>query len=417
MDPQPRTLHLEDAARLDGPSGFSLMLKPVGSRCNLGCAYCYYLDTAGMYGGHPSLMSTALLETAIRSYCEACQGPELQFIWHGGEPLLAGLDFFRQAVALERRYCGGRPVYNSIQTNGTLLTPAWAAFFRDHHFLVGLSIDGPREVHERFRRNRGGASSFDRTLAGLGLLRDAGVAFNTLTTVNRASEGRGAEVYAFLKSLGSRHMQFLPVMEFGPASGTSVSAEGFGRFMADVFDVWVREDVGTCFVQLFDAALSAWCGLPPGVCTLGRRCEGTAVIEHNGDVYLCDHCVSPQDRLGNINETPLRELMAAPAVEIFAARKSASLPVRCQRCPWLPACYGECPQHRMPATGPDAASGLNAKTGTSASGSDVRHDARACGLNVLCEGYRLFFEHAAPQLDRMRALLAAGRAPAEIMHT
>lgn len=382
MNPQQQkgTLHLDDAIRPGG--GFSLMLKPVGSGCNLGCRYCYYLSRSDA-----GKMSPEVLETAIRSYAEACDGPELQFIWHGGEPLLAGLDFFKEAVALERRYAGGRRVYHSIQTNGTLINPDWAAFFRDHHFLVGLSIDGPRDLHDRYRQGRGGEPCFERVAAAAQLLREAGVSFNTLTTVNHAGEGRGAEVYAFLKGLGCHHMQFLPVLEFGPAADTSVSAEGFGRFMADIFDVWVREDVGRYYVQLFDAALAAWCGLPPGLCTLGRRCEGTAVVERTGDVYACDHCVDAAHRLGNLMETPLRELMAAESVERFAARKTASLPRRCLGCPWLPACQGECPQHRDPAT----------------------------GLNALCGGYRLFFGHAAPMLDRMRALLAAGRAPAEIM--
>lgn len=378
MDPQ-RTIHWEDAVR--PAPGFSLMVKPAGSVCNLGCRYCYYLS-------QPSgrRMGLELLETVLRSYAEACPGPELNIVWHGGEPLLMGLDFFRQAVALERRYAGERPVFNSLQTNGTLLSPAWAAFFRAHNFLVGLSIDGPRDLHDRYRLDGSGKPSFERVIKGLQMLRDEGVTFNTLTTVNRASEGRGAEVYTFLKQQGSRHMQFLPVLETGPAAAASVSAEGFGRFMADVFDCWVQEDVGRCYVQLFDAALAAWCGLPAGVCTLGRRCEGTAVVEHNGDVYLCDHCADAVHRLGNLLETPLRVLMDRPEVERFAADKTAALPPRCRRCPWLPACNGECPQHR----GPD-------------------------GLNALCEGYRHFFTHAAPALDRMRALLASGRAPAEIL--
>ena len=371
------TLHLEDAAR--GIPGFSLMVKPVGALCNLGCRYCYYSDVAD-----GAKMSLPVLEATIRSYAEACEGPELQFLWHGGEPLLMGLDFYRKALELERRYAGGRPVVNSLQTNGTLITDEWAAFFRENDFLVGLSIDGPRDLHDRYRRDRGDGPSFDRVLAGWNRLHDAGVEVNTLTTVNHASEGRGAEVYAFLKDIGSHFMQFLPVMEFGPAAAMSVSGEAFGRFMADVFDVWVRQDVGQYYVQLFDAALAAWCGLPPGLCTLGRRCEGTVVIEHNGDIYPCDHVV-PGHRIGNLQETPLRELVTREVFERFAARKMASLPRLCLSCQWLPACNGECPQHRLG------------------------------GINGLCAGYRLFFEHAAPSLDRMRALLAVGRAPAEIM--
>ncbi len=241
---------------------------------------------------------------------------------------------------------------------------------------------------------------------GLALLRDGGVEFNTLTTVNRASEGHGREVYQFLKGVGSHYMQFLPVAEYVRMRGKkarpeivepgtegaqpsfwSVSARGFGQFMADIWDEWVRRDVGTYYVQLFDAALSAWCGQRPGVCVFGKSCSGNAVIEHNGDLYACDHYVYPRYRLGNVLQTPLPELMDLPSVTQFAWRKWSSLPRRCRQCPYLPACNGECPQHRDPVT----------------------------GINVLCDGYKMFFDHAAPALDRMRSLLAQGRAPAEIM--
>ena len=372
-------IHLEEALRSVKAPEFALMLKPVGSACNLGCRYCYYLDKAA-----GPLIGADILECAIRSYADACDAPQLQFIWHGGEPLLAGLDFFRKAVELERRYSGGRPVYNSLQTNGTLLSAEWARFFRENNFLVGLSLDGPRDLHEHYRSGKSGEQSFDRVMAGLSLLREHGVSFNTLTTVNRASEGRGAEVYAFLKDCGSRHMQFLPVVH---PSAYAIPGYAYGRFMADVFDEWVRADVGQYYVQLFDAALAAWCGLPPGLCVLSRSCSGTAVVEHNGDVYLCDHCVSSASCLGNIMHTPLRELMSQESVQRFANEKWASLPVACRRCPWLPACNGGCPVDR--------------ENGTSA----------------LCEGYRHFFQHAAPALDKMHALLAAGRPPADIIYT
>ena len=365
-------IHLEDAAGLSNPARFGLMIKPVGALCNLGCTYCYYSGTAST----GPRMSLPVLENVIRSFSETTEASELHFLWHGGEPLLMGLDFYKEAVRLERKYAGEKNVFNSIQTNGTLLTPAWAGFFRENRFLVGLSLDGPRDLHDRYRKSRGGEPSFDRAIEGLKRLQDVGVQYNTLTTVNHAGEGRGAEVYAFLKGLGSHYMQFLPVLEYGAAAGTSISGEGFGRFMADIFDVWVQADVGQYYVQLFDAALAAWCGLPPGLCTLGRRCEGTLTVEHNGDVFACDHAV-PGSRLGNLLETPLRELVAREDLERFAARKMASLPRRCLSCPWLPACNGECPEHR-PAGG---------------------------GLNGLCEGYRYFFNHAAPVLDRMRARL------------
>ena len=399
------TIPLEDAARITGPSAFNIMLKPAGSLCNLVCAYCYYLDKAEIYSGREPRMSVEVLEAVTRAYIEANDVPEVQFIWHGGEPLVMGLDFFRKAVEFQRLYADGKTVRNCIQTNGTLVTPEWAGFFRDNGFLVGLSLDGPREIHDRYRLDRGGRPTFDSVMRGLSLLRDRGVEFNTLTTVNRASEGHGAEVYRFLKGAGSRFMQFLPVVEFvrerqdarplivepgaegaAPAAW-SVSAKGFGQFMADIFDTWARGDVGEYYVQLFDSALSAWCGLREGVCVFGRTCSGNAVIEHNGDLYACDHFVYPRYRLGNVLETPIRELMGGEAFARFAYGKWTSLPPECLRCPFLPACNGECPQHRDPRT----------------------------GVNVLCEGYRKFFSHAAPVFDRMRELLAAGRAGGRLL--
>ena len=377
----PQAIPLEEAARLSGPLSFNVMIKPAGARCNLSCRYCYYPDKSA---GEP-LMSPEVLEKVTRAYIEACDAPEVQFVWHGGEPLTAGLDFFRKAVQFQRLYADGKRIRNALQTNGTLITPEWAHFFGENRFLVGLSLDGPEDLHDRYRRDRGGKASFHKVMGGLEMLRTRGVEFNTLTTVNRAGEGRGKEVYQFLKDAGSHFMQFLPVADAGPFD---VSARGFGQFMCDVFDEWVREDVGRYYVQLFDSVLSAWCGRGEGVCTLGRTCSGNAVIEHNGDLYVCDHFVSPEYRLGNVLETPLRELMEKEAVKRFAYRKWTGLPLRCLRCPYGPACNGECPQHRDPGT----------------------------GENRLCEGYRLFFDHAAPSFDRMRSLLAQGRAPAEIMN-
>ena len=403
---QENPLPLEEAARLSGPRAFNLLLKPAGSMCNLDCAYCYYLDKSVQYGGQEPRMSLSMLESVTRAYIEANDVSDVQFVWHGGEPLVLGLDFYRKAVEFQRKYAGGKRVLNSIQTNGTLLTAQWADFFRENGFLVGLSLDGPREIHDRYRLDRGGAPTWERVMRGLALLQERKVEFNTLTTVSRAGEGRGREVYQFLREAGSRYMQFLPVVEYvrlrgkkarpeivepGTEGATpafwSVSARGFGQFMADVFDSWVTRDVGQRFVQLFDASLAAWCGQQGGVCVFGKTCGGNAVIEHNGDLYACDHYVYPRYRLGNVLETPIRELMDRPGMTRFALRKWSTLPRRCLACPYLPACNGECPQHRDPVT----------------------------GVNVLCEGYRLFFDHAAPVLDRMRALLAAGRAPAEVM--
>ena len=393
MRPGEQTIPLEDAARLSGPLAFNIMFKPAGSLCNLGCSYCYYLDKAQLYGGQEPRMSLEVLEAVTKAYIQANDVPEVQFVWHGGEPLVMGLDFYRKAVEFQRKYADGKTVFNSIQTNGTLLTAAWARFFRENKFLVGLSVDGPAFIHDRYRLDRGGASTFSRVMQGLSLLRAEGVEFNTLTTVNRASEGHGAEIYAFLKeAVRFRGKKERPVIVEPLAPGAapafwSVSAQGFGQFMADVFDVWVRRDVGTYYVQLFDSVLAAWCGLKEGVCIFGKSCSGNAVVEHNGDLYTCDHFVYPAYKVGNVLQTPIRELMEKDTVKRFAYRNWTSLPKSCLQCPFLPACNGECPQHRNPAT----------------------------GLNALCEGYKHFFRHTAPVFDRMRSLLSQGRAPAEIM--
>ena len=387
------TIDLRDAARLQGPVAFQVMVKPCGSRCNLRCAYCYYLEKAGLYWGRESLMSDALLEKVVREAISANDVQEVTFTWHGGEPLLAGLDFFRRAVKFQRRYAGRKRIVNTLQTNGTLITAEWAAFFRHNNFLVGLSLDGPEEIHDRFRLDRGGQLTFSRVMRGLNLLQQAGVAFNTLTTVNARSEGHGAEIYQFLRSTGSRYLQFLPVAEPGnPAY--NVSDQGFGQFLCDIFDVWVHRDVGETFVNQFDAALCCWCGLPPGTCVYARSCGDVLTVEHNGDVYACDHFVDEAHKLGNLDRTSFRDMMTDPHRVRFVTDKYDTLPGECRRCPWLPACGGECPQHRF-VLGADGSTGHNA----------------------LCRGYRLFFEHAAPYLDQMRSLLDAGRAPAEIMNS
>ena len=270
------TISLSEASRFGGSStAFSLMLKPVGSRCNLRCDYCYYLDKSALYGGREPVMDLRLLEIVMRSFCEGCDLPELTVEWHGGEPLLAGMDFYRRALALERKYAGGRPVHNTLQTNGTLLTPGWAAFFRDNGFLLGLSLDGPEDIHDRYRRTAAGGGTFSSVMRGLETLLKAGTEFNTLTTVSRAGQGRGAEVYRFLKAAGSRYMQLMPVyehiapdMRIAPPVGVdsvlapwSVDPEAFGRYLCDIFDLWVRGDVGKYFVLTFDAALSS--GIDP----------------------------------------------------------------------------------------------------------------------------------------------------------
>lgn len=400
-----KTLTLNDAVRLTGPASFNLMLKPAGSQCNLACKYCYYLDKADIYGGREPVMSDAMLETVVREYIAANGVADVTFNWHGGEPLVLGLDFYRRALVLQRKYAGGKTIHNTIQTNGVLLNREWADFFAQNGFLVGISIDGPRDIHDKYRRDRGGAPTFDKVMNAVRLLQTAGVDFNTMTTVNAASEGRGKEVYQFLKALGSRYLQFMPVVEHVKAgrivdpseSGAqiapwSIGASAFGRFLCDIFDDWVRNDVGRIFIGQFDAALASWCRVPTGICVYSETCGGNAVIEHNGDVYPCDHFVYSKYKLGNIAEKTIPEMMASNAMVRFGIDKRNSLPSACRQCRWRFACNGECPKHRFNRT-----------------------ERGETGLNALCAGYKLFYSHIGPYMEVMKELLSRRMSPAGVM--
>lgn len=412
------TLTLQDAVKITGPRAFHLMLKPAGSLCNLDCNYCYYLDKAEIYGGREPRMSPEMLETVIRKYIEANDVPEVQFNWHGGEPTLLGLDFYRKAVELEKKYAGDKQVFNTLQTNGTLLDAEWARFLRENDFLVGVSIDGPRDIHDRYRKDKGARPTFDKVIEGIRILSGEGVRFNTMSTVNHASRGRGLEVYQFLKSLGGLYQQYMPVVEhvkypLGPKGEQnrkarpyivapetpgaqlapwSVDSLAFGKFMTDIFDYWVCNDVGQCFVGLFDATLACWCGVKPGTCVFGQTCGENAIIEHNGDIYPCDHFVYPDRLLGNIAQSDIARLMDSEKMLKFGIDKRNSLPRKCRACRWLFACNGECPKHRF---------NLSEKGET--------------GLNALCEGYTHYFSHVAPYMDKMKELLLTRRAPATII--
>ena len=383
---------LEDAERICGPLSFNLMIKPAGSLCNLGCSYCYYLDKAELYGGREPRMSYETLETVIRTYIDTCETPEVTFNWHGGEPLLLGKDFFRRVLEFERRHAQGKTIHNTIQTNGILLDKEWCDIFRNGNFLVGISIDGPAEIHDRYRRDRRGGPTLEKVLQAIRLMSDNGVEFNTMTTINKASEGKGAEVYRFLKSIGSRYMQFMPVVEHilngrivppqtegATLAPWSVSDIGFGRFLCDIFDVWKQQDIGQYFVGHFDATLASWCGVQPGTCAYAQTCGGNAVIEHNGDVYMCDHFVYPEYRLGNIHTHSLRDMLTSKEMIRFGIEKRNSLPEKCRRCNWVRICNGECPKHRFSVT-----------------------DNAEAGLNALCRGYEMFYEHTAADMSRMR---------------
>lgn len=405
-----KTATFADAEKEMRPTAFSTMLKSAGSTCNLDCSYCYYLDKAVQYGGAESVMSEALLEEYVRQYITANETDTVTFCWHGGEPLLSGLVFYRRAMELQKRYAGGKRIENSIQTNAILINDEWCRFFRDNGFLVGVSLDGPEDIHDAFRVDKGGRPTWRRVMAAVEKLASFGVEFNTLSVVNKLSEGRGAEVYGFFKSIGSRYMQFLPAVEHvadrpdyhrpvivpPDAEGArlapwSVGAKAYGEFLNDIFDRWVVSDVGSYFVQMFDATLAQYCGVQPGVCSMGETCGDALVVEHNGDVYNCDHFVYPEYLLGNITERSLSDIYNSPERFRFGLAKRNSLPPDCLRCKFYFACRGECPKHRFD------------------------RGADGSPKNSLCEGLLLYFRHTAPYMEYMRDLLAARRSPAFVM--
>lgn len=399
-----------DAQKEMRPVAFSTMLKPAGSTCNLDCSYCYYLDKAVQYGGRQSTMSDELLEEYIRQYITANAVDVVTFCWHGGEPLLLGVDFYRKAVALQQKYAAGKRIDNTLQTNATLINEEWCEFFKESGFLVGVSLDGPQDVHDAFRLDKGGRPTWERVMKSVEMLRRYGVEFNTLSVVNSRCEGRGAEIYRFFKSIGSRYMQFLPAVEHvvdrpelhrplivspttegaRPAEW-NVGARAYGEFLNDIFDEWVLADVGRYFVQMFDATLAQYCGVQPGVCSMGETCGDCLVVEHNGDVYNCDHFVYPDYLLGNIKEQSLAEIYASPKRFRFGLDKRNTLPRECLGCEFYFACRGECPKHRFDK------------------GSDGEPK------NTLCEGLKLYFRHTKPYMEQMKALLERGQSPAFVM--
>lgn len=357
---------------------FHVMAKPRGAICNLDCSYCYFLEKEQLYPGSTFRMSDDVLENFTRQYIQAQPTNHVTFSWHGGEPTLAGLDFYRKALELQDHYRRpGMVISNTIQTNGTLLDEQWAQFFARHDFLVGLSIDGPADIHDHYRVDKGGNDSFDRVIEGLSHLERAGVVPNFLCTLTSASESHGQRIYRFLRDdLGARFIQFIPVVDRGEPdpSGASVSTEesisarGYGQFLKDVFVEWFEGDVGQVFVQTFEVALASWVGAPRGLCIFEETCGNALAIEHNGDVYSCDHFVEPAHRLGNIAFIPLKDLVGSSQQREFGQKKKTSLPQYCRECPVLFACNGGCPKDRFIRT---------------PSGED--------GLNYLCEGLREFF--------------------------
>ena len=365
-----------------------VMLKPVGSRCNLACQYCYYLEKGKLYPEQAPL-SEELLETFIRQYIEAQTMPEVLFTWHGGEPLLQPLSFYRKALELQQRYARGRQIDNCLQTNGTLLTDEWCEFLRENRFLVGISIDGPQTYHDAYR-----CRSFDKVMRGIRLLQKHNVEWNAMATVNHLNADDPVGFYRFFKEIGCQFLQFTPVVERVSQRDTSVTPEQWGRFLCGVYDEWKQKDIGQIFVQLFDATLANWAGEPPGICSMSPTCGRAAVMEANGDVYSCDHFVFPEYRLGNIRQQSLTEMLYGERQQQFGRNKHAGLPRQCRECRFLFACHGECPKNRF----------LKDKYGEP-------------GLNYLCKGYQQFFAHVATDMDFMKAELDAGRSPANLMNS
>jgi len=403
-----------DALKLKRPDAFHVMLKPAGSSCNLNCTYCYYLEKKKLYPQAGSMkMSVELLENFTRQFIAAHQVPEVTFTWQGGEPTLMGLDFFKKAIELQNKYSGGKRIENAFQTNGTRLNDDWCMFFADNNILVGISIDGAEHNHDHFRKTFSGGPTFKKVMKGIELLQKHKVELNTLSTVNNYNVHFATETYRFLKKIGSGFMQFLPVVEFTPSGNDkeglqliapvhsknvkvtdwSVSAEAYGRFLVTIFDEWVKIDVAKYFVQIFDATLANYTGENPGLCVFNDTCGDALVMEHNGDLYSCDHFVYPEYFLGNITETPLIDLVKSQAQFDFGIDKRNKLPRYCLLCDVRYACHGECPKHRFLVT-PDGKP----------------------GLNFLCEGYKMFFRHVEPYMKFMSEELKNKRPPANVMN-
>ncbi|MBN8216685.1 MAG: anaerobic sulfatase maturase [Spirochaetes bacterium] len=433
------------------PMAFHIMTKPAGAKCNLACKYCFYLEKEAYYpGARDFRMSDETLREYVRQYIAAQEVDEIHFAWQGGEPTLLGVGFFEKAVALQKEFCPpGKTVANAFQTNGVLLDDRWGEFLAREKFLVGISIDGPEAIHDHFRVNKGGEPTFAKVFAGMQVLKKHGVEFNTLTVVNRENSLRALEVYRFLREHGSGFIQFIPIVEraggAGPGEGSGEAREiekrktgaaarvsdweakrellasppniapsmarqsgrmasshpvtpwsvlpgDYGQFLCDIWDEWVRKDVGKVFVQFFDVQLGLWVGQPSSVCVFAETCGKALAMEHNGDLYSCDHFVYPEYRLGNLHQESLGDMVSGAFQTRFGRDKQETLPAYCRRCEYKFACNGECPKHRFLKT-PD--------------GED--------GLNYLCAAYKKFFGHAGEHLKLMAELLGRREAPAGIM--
>ena len=384
-----------------------VMLKPAGAHCNLACKYCYYLEKNKLYPtAQRHLMSDDMLEQFTREYIEAQTMSQVLFTWHGGEPLLRSIDFYRKALSLQQKYAGDRRIDNVIQTNGTLLTDEWCEFFAQNHWLVGISIDGPQPDHDHYRLTAAGKPSWKKVMQGIKLLKKHGVEWNAMAVVNAYNANHPLEFYRFFKENGCQFLQFTPIVERQtrhedgrtlasladkneiPLSEASVTPEQWGYFLCAIFDEWVRKDVGKIFVEIFDCTLANWMGISPGICAYSKECGHAGVMEHNGDVYSCDHFVFPEYKLGNIRDHSLIDMLYGEQQQEFSRLKHSSLPRQCKECDMEFACHGECPKNRF----------MKDKYGDS-------------GLNYLCPGYYHYYQHVAPYMDYMKQELMSQRPP------
>lgn len=388
-----------------------VMLKPAGAHCNLACKYCYYLEKNNLYDkSHRHIMSDEMLEQFTREYIEAQTMPQVLFTWHGGEPLMRSIDFYKKALTLQKKYARGRRIDNVIQTNGTMLTDEWCEFFAQNNWLVGISIDGPQEYHDHYRLTTTGNPSWQKVMHGIELLKKHHVEWNAMAVVNAYNADHPLEFYHFFKDNGCQYLQFTPIVERLtkhqdgrtlasladnheiPLADFSVTPEQWGNFLCAIFDEWVRNDVGKMFVEIFDCTLANWMGVLPGICAYSKNCGHAGIMEHNGDVYSCDHFVFPEYKLGNIRDHTLIEMLYGDKQHAFSRLKHTSLPRQCKECDMEFACHGECPKNRFEKD----------KYGEP-------------GLNYLCKGYYQYYSHVAPYMDFMKRELQAQRPPANIM--
>ena len=389
-----------------------VMLKPAGAHCNLACKYCYYLEKNNLYqNSHRHLMTDEMLEQFTREYIEAQTMPQVLFTWHGGEPLMRSIDFYKKALALQKKYAHGKQIDNVIQTNGTLLTDEWCEFFAQNHWLVGISIDGPQEYHDHYRVTPAGKPSWEKVMQGIQLLKKHRVEWNAMAVVNAYNAEHPLEFYHFFRDNGCQYLQFTPIVERLtehedgrtlasladdreiPLADASVTPQQWGNFLCTIFDDWVRHDVGKTFVEIFDCTLANWMGVLPGICAYSKECGHAGVMEHNGDVYSCDHFVFPEYKLGNIKDQSLIDMLYGEKQQAFSRLKHTSLPRQCKECDMEFACHGECPKNRFEKD----------KYGEP-------------GLNYLCQGYYQYYSHVAPYMDFMKRELLAQRPPANIMN-